>query len=116
MRIDKLLWFLRLAPSRTLAHDWVEAGHIRRNGRRVERAAQAIAIGDVLTLPLGARTIALRVTALPQRRGPANEAQGCYERLDRPASQDGLDASAASPLAPLATNRRNGRPEGNAEP
>jgi ribosome-associated heat shock protein Hsp15 len=84
MRIDKLLWFLRLAPSRTLAHDWVLAGHMRINGRRVERASTAVKPGDVLTLPLhsGVRVIALM--ALPTRRGPASEAQQCYRTLDEP--------------------------------
>jgi hypothetical protein len=39
LRIDKLLWFLRLA--RTRAGAGLGAGHIRLNGRRVERAHQA---------------------------------------------------------------------------
>jgi ATP-dependent RNA helicase SUPV3L1/SUV3 len=52
MRIDKLLWFLRFAPTRPHAHDWVLGGHIRLNGRRVERPGTAIKVGDVLVLPL----------------------------------------------------------------
>lgn len=120
MRIDKLLWFLRLAKSRGLAQEWAEAGHIRRNGHRVERAAQAIAVGDVLTLPLGVRVIAIRVTALPVRRGPAPEAQACYTQVD-PVSgrsppeinpEETLDAPASSPLA----GRGYEPPEGSAAP
>ena len=102
MRIDKLLWFLRLAKSRGLAQQWAETGHIRRNGQRVERSAQAVAVGDVLTLPLGTRTTAFRVLALPVRRGPAPEAQACYVRLDTNLNEnpdETLDASASSPLA-----------------
>lgn len=83
MRIDKLLWFLRLAKTRGLAQEWAAAGHIRRNGHRVDRAAQPIAVGDVLTLPLGPQVVAIRIVALPLRRGPALEAQACYERVDR---------------------------------
>lgn len=94
LRIDKLLFFLRLAKTRGLAQQWAETGHIRVNGRRVERAAHAIAVGDVLTVPLGERVAILRVLALPVRRGPATEARTCYERLD-----ETLDAPAASPLA-----------------
>lgn len=87
MRIDKLLWFLRLAKTRSAAHDWVLTGHLRRNGARVEKPAQAVAPGDVLTLPLvhGADLLGLRVIrilALPTRRGPAAEAQSCYLVLD----------------------------------
>ncbi len=104
MRIDKLLWFLRLAKSRSVAQEWAETGHIRRNGHRVERSAQAVAAGDVLTIPLGTRTIAIRVVVLPVRRGPAPEAQACYLRLDANLDEnpdETLDGSASSPLARL---------------
>jgi len=97
MRIDKLLFFLRIAKTRGVAQQWAEAGHIRLNGRRVERASTGVSIGDVLTLPLGDSVVVLRVLALPVRRGPATEARACYTRLD-----ETLDAPAASPLA--ATN------------
>ena len=43
MRIDKLLWFLRLAKTRSAAQALVGAGHVRLNGKRVERTAQAVA-------------------------------------------------------------------------
>ena len=82
MRIDKLLWFLRLAPSRTVAQAVAEAGHIRLNGRRVDRAHQKVAIGDVLTLPRGDGVKVITLLALPARRGPAPEAQSCYLALD----------------------------------
>lgn len=82
MRIDRLLWFLRLARSRTLAQRLVEGGHIRRNGQRVERLAQPVAPGDVLTLPLGGGVRVIELLALPTRRGPAPEAQACYRVLD----------------------------------
>lgn len=115
MRIDKLLWFLRIAKTRGLAQQWVEAGHIRRNGQRVERPAQAVAIGDVLTLPLGKGAIALRIEALPHRRGPASEAQACYRRLDGPAGSAkddvSLDARASSPLAPASESSLEGKPD-----
>lgn len=90
LRIDRLLWFLRFAKTRGLAQRWVAEGHIRANGRRVEKANHPICVGDVLVFPLGQTVRAIEVIALPQRRGPAPEAQGCYRMLD-----DG----AASPLA-----------------
>jgi ribosome-associated heat shock protein Hsp15 len=90
LRIDKLLCFLRFAGSRSLAQDWVGEGHIRLNGRRIERASTAVRSGDVLVLPLrsGVRVIAL--ASIPSRRGPPEEARGCYEVLD---------AAGAAPLA-----------------
>jgi ribosome-associated heat shock protein Hsp15 len=82
MRIDKLLWFLRLAATRTFAQDWVAEGHIRLNGRRVEKPGSAVAAGDVLTLPLRTQVRVIEILALPHRRGPAPEAQSCYRVLD----------------------------------
>jgi ribosome-associated heat shock protein Hsp15 len=82
IRIDRLLFFLRLAKSRTLAQGWAEAGHIRINGRRVEKGSAAVAVGDVITLPKGETVFALRLLAMPDRRGPAPEAQSCYQLLE----------------------------------
>ncbi len=82
MRLDRLLWFLRLARTRSRAQQWIGQGHIRRNGQRVERPGQAIAPGDILTLPLPRTVVVVEILALPSRRGPAVEAQACYRVLD----------------------------------
>lgn len=82
MRIDKLLWFLRFARTRSLAQTLVAGGHLRLNGKRVERSHQQVRIGDVLTIPLAKGVRIVEVVALPLRRGPAAEAQGCYRVLD----------------------------------
>lgn len=78
LRIDRLLFFLRLAKSRTLAQHWAEAGHIRINGKRVEKGSASVHLGDVITLPKGEAVIVIELIAMPVRRGPASEAQGCY--------------------------------------
>ncbi len=82
IRLDKLLWYLRFARSRGLAQAMVAAGHIRLDGRRVTRASAAVHAGATLVLPVGERIEVIRLLALPQRRGPAPEAQACYLRLD----------------------------------
>ena len=82
MRIDKLLWFLRFARTRSLAQKWLGEGHIRRNGARVERSGQQVGVGDILTLPLRRGILVIELTALPDRRGPAQEARQCYRVLD----------------------------------
>jgi ribosome-associated heat shock protein Hsp15 len=82
MRLDRLLYCLRLARSRTAAQRWIGEGHIRLNGARVLRLDQPINVGDVLTLPLARKVMAVEISALPERRGPASEAQACYRRLD----------------------------------
>lgn len=82
MRVDKLLWFLRLAKTRPIAHTLAEEGHMRVNGRRIERAHHKIAAGDVLTIGTPAGVKVIEIIALPVRRGPASEAQACYRVLD----------------------------------
>ena len=56
-------------------------GVARLNGRRVEKASAAVRAGDVLTLPLGEEVRVIRLRTLPARRGPASEAQACYEQI-----------------------------------
>lgn len=85
MRIDKLLWHLRLTKTRSLAQALVATGHVRRNGERILRASQDINAGDTLTVPLPGGVRVIEVVALPTRRGPAGEAQACYRALDGPA-------------------------------
>lgn len=81
LRIDKYLWFVRLASSRTNAQKQAEAGYIRLNGRRVDRAHVPVRPGDLITFPWGTLVRVVRVSALPQRRGPPVEAQACYEEI-----------------------------------
>ena len=48
IRLDKLLWFLRFARSRSVAQAMVEAGHIRLDGRRITRSSCAVHVGATL--------------------------------------------------------------------
>ncbi|MGE3692919.1 MAG: RNA-binding S4 domain-containing protein [Novosphingobium sp.] len=82
MRIDKLLWYLRFAKTRSVGQTMAEAGHIRLNGRRIERAHQKVSVGDTLVLPLAQGVRVIELLTLPSRRGPAVEAQSCYRVLD----------------------------------
>jgi len=82
IRLDKLLWFLRFARSRSIAQAMVAAGRIRLDGRRITRSSCAVHAGATLVLPVGERIEVIRLLALPLRRGPAAEAQACYVRLD----------------------------------
>ena len=86
MRIDRFLFFIRLVKSRTLAQSVIEAGHVRVDGKRVEKSSEEVRVGTVIALPLHDRVRVLRVLAMPARRGPAAEARACYEEL-------GIDAA-----------------------
>ncbi len=84
MRLDKFLWFIRLAKSRGLAQDVAASGHLRIDGRVIDRAHATVKVGDVLSFPLHGRVRVIRIQALPVRRGPAAEAQACYTDLSPP--------------------------------
>lgn len=81
LRIDKYLWFARLAKDRSVAQKMAEAGYIRLNGRRIDRAHASVRQGDLITFPHGHRVRIVRVLALPHRRGPATEAGLLYEEI-----------------------------------
>ncbi len=82
MRLDRFLWFARLAKTRSAAQAIAEKGTLRLDGRRIERAHVAVRVGAVLAFPLGGRVRVLRIEALPRRRGPAAEAATLYTPLE----------------------------------
>lgn len=81
MRIDRFLFFIRLVKSRTLAQGVIDEGHVRIDGKRVERHSDEVRVGSVVALPLRDSVRVLKVLTLPVRRGPAAEARLCYEEL-----------------------------------
>lgn len=102
-RVDKWLWQARFFKTRSLSAAQVSGGHVRLNGRKIMKPAQAVGPGDVLTFAQGRRIRVVRITALARRRGPASEARALYEDLS--------PASEPMPANPGA-ERRGGRPSG----
>lgn len=84
-RIDKWLWYARIFKSRSLAAKFVETGKIRvKSGAKrskLQKAAQTVRVGDILTFPHGNRIRVFEVKAPGKRRGPAIEAQTLYNDL-----------------------------------
>jgi ribosome-associated heat shock protein Hsp15 len=81
VRIDRFLFFIRLVKSRTLAQSVIDKGHVRIDGKRIEKHSEEVGVGSVVALPLRGEVRILRVLSLPTRRGPAPEARACYEEL-----------------------------------
>jgi ribosome-associated heat shock protein Hsp15 len=81
VRIDRFLFFIRLLKSRTLAQAVVDEGHVRIDGKRVEKSSEEVRVGSVIAMPLHDKVRVLRVLSLPARRGPAAEARACYQEL-----------------------------------
>ncbi len=73
-----MLWYLRQTKSRSLAQALVLGGHVRLNGKRVEKSSVEVKAGDTLTLPKGEDVVVLQIVAIPAQRGPATQMQACY--------------------------------------
>jgi len=107
-RLDKWLWFTRLARTRSLAARLVEAGKIRVNREKILKPAHTVRLGDVITAAIGGRVRVVRVALPGQRRGPADEARGLYEDLTPPSEP--AEAKANSPTPSGGRAAGSGRP------
>jgi ribosome-associated heat shock protein Hsp15 len=84
-RIDKWLFFARIAKSRSLAAKAVTQGHVRLNREKVTKPSTEVSPGDVVTVVIHGHVRVVKVLAPGERRGPASEAALLFE--DRGASQ-----------------------------
>ena len=78
LRIDRWLWFTRFYKTRGLATAAVSGGHVKLNGERAKPGSK-VSEGDVIELIRDQLPYRLLAGPLPVRRGPATEAQRCYE-------------------------------------
>lgn len=83
LRIDKFLWFARFARTRSLAQRMAEKGHIRCDGRRIDRAHSLVRIGDILSVPMPDGVRVLRIESLPERRVSAKLVGEIYQPVER---------------------------------
>jgi len=98
-RLDKWLWYARLAKTRTLAQKLAASGHVRINRGRTDSASHPVKTGDVLTVALPGGVRVLKILATGERRGPATEARLLYEDLSPPAPRTvpGQEAGGSRP-------------------
>jgi ribosome-associated heat shock protein Hsp15 len=78
LRLDKWLWFARLAKTRSLAARLCAAGAVAVAGQTMRKPHHPVRVGDVVTLPQGRVIRTVHVAALGIRRGPASEARQLY--------------------------------------
>ena len=78
MRIDKWLWAARFFKTRSLAQQAVAGGRVQLNGERTRRAHE-VRVGDSIDVRVGEWRWQIRVKALSERRGPAEEARRLYD-------------------------------------
>ncbi len=78
LRLDKWLWHARFFKSRSQATDAVAGGLVHVNDERV-KPSRDVKVGDRLYITRSEARMEITVLNIPQRRGPATEAQECYE-------------------------------------
>lgn len=84
LRLDKWLWFARLARTRSLAARLCAEGRVSVGGRDGVKPHHAVRIGDVIVVELPHQRRRLIVRALGERRGPPAEAKLLYEEPTPP--------------------------------
>jgi ribosome-associated heat shock protein Hsp15 len=89
-RIDRWLWSVRLAKTRSLAAQACRAGHVQLNGVRAKPAA-TVRVGDTIRARLGGRERVVEVAGLLERRVGAELAAACViDRSPPPPPRDPL--------------------------
>ena len=77
MRLDKWLWAARFFKTRSLAQQAVAGGRVQLNGDRT-KPAHEVKAGDTVVVRVGDWRWEVKVVALSDRRGPAEEARKLY--------------------------------------
>lgn len=110
-RLDKWLWFARVAKTRTLSAAVISEGKVRVNGVKVIKPAHTVKNGDTVTVVMRQRMRILKVAGIGARRGSAEVAALLFEDLS-PAPQPKTGAGAEGEAHAIAGQRQpgSGRP------
>jgi ribosome-associated heat shock protein Hsp15 len=81
MRIDKWLWAARFFKTRSLAQQAIAAGRVKLNDARV-KSSHELKAGDALAIRVGDFEWQIVVSALSDKRGPAEQARKLYQETE----------------------------------
>jgi ribosome-associated heat shock protein Hsp15 len=109
LRIDRWLFYSRFFKTRSRATAAVTGGHVKLNDERATPGSR-VRRGDRIDLVRERLLYSLEVVAIPNRRGPATEAQTCYLE-DEETIRQRDDLSAALKQDRMLTPRTDGRPD-----
>ncbi len=107
VRIDKWLWAARFFKTRSLAARAIEGGRVKLNGQRV-KPAKDLKTGDELAIRIGELEWIVIVTAIDDRRGPAEAARRLYAETEASQARRRLAAERRIHAGPVREER--GRP------
>lgn len=78
-RLDKWLFFARMAKSRSLAQSYIQSGQVKVNGTAVRQPSFMLKVGDRLEIGFERMDRVLVVKSGGVRRGPYEEARLLYD-------------------------------------
>lgn len=78
-RLDKWLFFARMAKSRSLAQSYIQSGHVKVNGATIRQPSHMLKAGDRLDIGFERMDKVLVVKSGGARRGPYEEARLLYD-------------------------------------
>jgi ribosome-associated heat shock protein Hsp15 len=84
LRLDKWLWFARMARTRSLAARLCLEGLVTVGGAAVQKPHHPVRVGDCIGVAQGRVRRHLVIVALGERRGSAPEARRLYDEPDPP--------------------------------
>ena len=81
MRLDKWLWAARFFKTRSLAQQAIAAGRVKLKEVRV-KSSHELKAGDALAIRVGDFEWQIVVSALSDKRGPAEQARKLYQETE----------------------------------
>ncbi len=81
MRLDKWLWAARFFKTRSLAQQAIAAGRVKLNDERI-KPAHEVKVGDDVAVRVSDFEWQVKVKALSDKRGPAEQARKLYEESE----------------------------------
>ena len=81
MRLDKWLWAARFFKTRSLSQQAIASGRVKLNDGRV-KPSHELKVGDALVVRVSDFEWQVKVRALADKRGPAEQARKLYEESE----------------------------------
>ena len=81
MRLDKWLWAARFFKTRSLAQQAIGAGRVKLNEGRV-KPSHELKVGDGIVVRVSEFEWQVKIRALSDKRGPAEQARKLYEESE----------------------------------
>jgi ribosome-associated heat shock protein Hsp15 len=78
VRLDKWIWAARLAKTRSIAREWIQAGKVQFNGQRT-KPGKMVELGALVRVPAGWDIKELHIRLILDKRQSATIAQTMYE-------------------------------------